>query len=117
MKLPSLFKIPKHQQFNVKPRYYDPVKEHVEERRRIVEQQMAREARGESDAAYASSIREGFQRNRKKNSPVRAGMAQGLMVIGLISSVLIYWFYGDWAFYFFGIFIAAYIYLKVKGIL
>ena len=32
MKFPSLIKIPRHQRFHLKPRYYDPIKEDVENR-------------------------------------------------------------------------------------
>ncbi|WP_053406829.1 hypothetical protein [Persicobacter sp. CCB-QB2] len=116
MRLPSLFKTPKHQQFHIKPRYYDPVKEYVEERRRVVASQMKEEADGDKDR-YSANIRAGFDRSRGKATSPKAGMAQGLMVVGLTVTMAIYWFYGDWALYFFGIFIAAYIYMKVKGIL
>jgi hypothetical protein len=32
MKLPSIFKTSSHQKFEIKPRYYDPIKEELEER-------------------------------------------------------------------------------------
>ena len=35
-----LFRIPKHQQFHIKPRYYDPVKEEVKERTERIKLQM-----------------------------------------------------------------------------
>jgi len=35
-----LFRIPKHQQFHIQPRYYDPVKEEVKERIERIKQQM-----------------------------------------------------------------------------
>ena len=31
MKLPSIFKTPNYQRFDIKPRYYDPIKEEIEE--------------------------------------------------------------------------------------
>lgn len=36
MKFPSVFKIPRHQRFHIEPRYYDPVKEEVEDRERRI---------------------------------------------------------------------------------
>jgi len=33
MKVPSLLKIPRHQRFNYEPRYYDPIKEEIDEKR------------------------------------------------------------------------------------
>lgn len=35
-KFPSLFKLPTHLQFNYEPRYYDPVKDDIEERTAII---------------------------------------------------------------------------------
>ena len=40
MKFPSLFRLPKHQQFVIKPRYYDPVKEEIREREEIAKKRM-----------------------------------------------------------------------------
>jgi len=33
MKVPSLLKIPRYQRFNYEPRYYDPIKEVIDEKR------------------------------------------------------------------------------------
>jgi hypothetical protein len=40
MKLPSILKIPSYQRFNYEPRYYDPIKEDIEERRKKFKKQM-----------------------------------------------------------------------------
>lgn len=34
MKFPSIFRLPSHQRFDIQPRYYDPIKEEIEEKRR-----------------------------------------------------------------------------------
>ncbi len=43
MKLPSIIKIPAHNRFHYEPRYYDPIKEEIEERRKRIRQQMEAE--------------------------------------------------------------------------
>jgi len=40
MRFPSLFRLPKHQQFRIVPRYYDPVKEEIKERTERIKQKM-----------------------------------------------------------------------------
>lgn len=40
MRFPSLFRLPRHQQFQIKPRYYDPVKEEIEERTERIKSQL-----------------------------------------------------------------------------
>ena len=42
-----LFRIPRHQQFQIKPRYYDPIKEEIKERTERIKQRM--EDSGEED--------------------------------------------------------------------
>jgi len=34
MKIPSIFRLPRHQRFDIQPRYYDPIKEEIEEKRK-----------------------------------------------------------------------------------
>lgn len=63
MALPSFFQQPKHRQFNVKPRYYDPEKERIEELKKRYDPSVSEEEKLE---AAKARIRESFQRDPKK---------------------------------------------------
>ena len=43
MKLPSIFKTASHQRFSIKPRYYDPIKEEIEERTSRIKKELEQE--------------------------------------------------------------------------
>ncbi|NJM16274.1 MAG: hypothetical protein HC896_13670 [Bacteroidales bacterium] len=53
MGIPSLFKTPRHRQFNYQPVYYNPVKEELEQR--------TKKAKGE-----AGSVKQGIQRGQMR---------------------------------------------------
>lgn len=64
MKLPSLVKIPKYKRFEFRPRYYDPVKEELEERVEKIKRE--HNIDGKTDNTYRpTKIR--FDRATKKN--------------------------------------------------
>ena len=105
MRFPSLFRLPRNQQFEIKPRYYDPVKEFVEERKRLSEQ-------GKSDEGYtASQIR--FER-KKSAVGMHASLVQ-LIVALLLASMVVGWLYfGNDVLYIGLIIIPFYLYLRLK---
>lgn len=82
MRFPSLFRLPKHQQFRIQPRYYDPVKEEIRERTERIKERMD----GKEDGSYQSS-KISFKRKAKSapaTSMIQLGIAAllGLMVLG-----------------------------------
>ncbi|WP_462254347.1 hypothetical protein [Ekhidna sp.] len=82
MRFPSLFRLPKHQQFRIQPRYYDPVKEEIEERTERIKEQMDGEATGNYQPTKIS-----FKRKTKSapsTSMIQLGIAAllGVMVLG-----------------------------------
>lgn len=68
------FKKPVIRQFNYTPRYYDPQKEEMKERRERIARELKNKEdqelrRGDSDNGYASSLERGFiSRQRKTGS-------------------------------------------------
>jgi len=108
MRFPSLFKTPKHQQFEIKPRYYDPVKEFIEERRALVKGEQQAE---QSDLPHVSRIR--FER-RKKSSGLNTSLLQ--LVIALILTVMIvgWLFLGNDMLYFSFILVPVYLYFRIR---
>ncbi|WP_420317518.1 hypothetical protein [Ekhidna sp.] len=82
MRFPSLFRLPRHQQFRIQPRYYDPVKEEIRERTERIKEQMEG-----SDTGEYHSTKINFKRKTKSapaTSMLQLGIAAllGLMVLG-----------------------------------
>lgn len=82
MRFPSLFRLPKHQQFRIQPRYYDPVKEEIKERTERIKEEME----GKETNDYRSS-KINFKRKTKSapmTSMLQLGIAAllGVMVLG-----------------------------------
>lgn len=55
MKFPSIFKTASHQRFAIKPRYYDPIKEEIEERTSRIKRELEEEGLIESEEDNSSS--------------------------------------------------------------
>lgn len=85
MRFPSLFRLPRYQQFEIKPRYYDPVKEFVEERKSLIE-------KGKSDKItdYSSS-RIRFER-RKSSEGINTSLLQ-LVIALVLAGMIVGWLY------------------------
>jgi hypothetical protein len=56
MKLPSIFKTASHQRFSIKPRYYDPIKEEIEERTSRIKKELEQEGLIEPEEAGGSEF-------------------------------------------------------------
>ncbi len=85
MKLPSFVKLPRHKKFTITPRYYDPIKEEIMERTKVIERKMSREENfGTSD----HKITFGGRSSRGPNTlrlQVMIGLGLSLGIMG--------WFY------------------------
>jgi hypothetical protein len=81
MKLPSLFKTSQHSRFDVKPRYYDPIKEEIEQRTSRIKRELIAEGQLSADEA---SLEED---NYDVGSSIR-GSFQGSLIKGRSSSAL-----------------------------
>ncbi|MDX1314502.1 MAG: hypothetical protein R3356_03285 [Eudoraea sp.] len=107
MKFPSIIKIPSYQRFNYEPRYYDPIKEDIEERRQKYRKQMDAEGRRRSSR---SRIEGSFRRRANVNDNsgfLRLGV--GALLFGGIVGFL---YFGNIAVYITGA--VAFIYLVLK---
>jgi len=82
MRFPSLFRIPKYQQFEIKPRYYDPIKEEIKERTARIKQGMEAKDAEDYQPAHLS-----FKR-KTKPAPITSmlqlliAVMLGLMILG-----------------------------------
>ncbi|WP_436517954.1 hypothetical protein [Ekhidna sp. To15] len=110
MRFPSLFRLPRHQQFRIQPRYYDPVKEEIKERTERIKENME----GKADGAYQPS-KINFKRKTKSapaTSMIQLGIASllGLMVLGWLQ-------FGNEVFYYMlWVIVPAYLIYRLKSL-
>ena len=107
-RFPSLFRLPKHQQFHIKPRYYDPVKEEIQERTERIREEMI----GKEHGTYQPS-KINFTRKTKaapSTSLLQLGIAAllGLMVVGWLQ------FGGDFFYYLLWIIVPGYLFYRLR---
>lgn len=110
MRFPSLFRLPKHQQFRIQPRYYDPIKEEIKERTERIKEEMDGKAEGNYQPSKIS-----FKRKAKytpATSMIQLGIAAllGLMVLGWLQ-------FGNEVFYYLlWIIVPAYLIYRLKSL-
>lgn len=107
-RFPSLFRLPKHQQFQIKPRYYDPVKEEIADRTERIREEM----RGKESGSYQPS-KINFKRKTQSapsSSLLQLGIAAllGLMVVGWLQ------FGGDFFYYLLWIIVPGYLFYRLR---
>ncbi|MCP4457490.1 MAG: hypothetical protein GY816_05605 [Cytophagales bacterium] len=103
MRFPSLFRLPSNQQFEIKPRYYDPVKEFVDQRRSLV--------KGEKGNGELSRI--SFER-RKTSVGMGTSLLQLIIALVLGSAVVGWLFFGNDILYFGLILVPVYFYFRFR---
>ncbi|KYG76773.1 hypothetical protein [Roseivirga echinicomitans] len=86
MKLPSLVKKPNYQRYDIKPRYYDPVKEDIENRTSRIKAEMGMNENANLDPGYRSQIEGSFRKNMKH---AKNGVDQTIMLRLIIFVILI----------------------------
>lgn len=93
MRFPSLFRLPKHQQFVIKPRFYDPVKEEIREREEIARKR-AEHGIDTDDIATKISFK------RKATKAPATSMIQ-LIIAASLGGLIFGWFeFGNDVFYY-----------------
>ena len=122
MKFLSLFtKAPQHQRFNYTPRFYDPVKEELEQRESRIKKELEKERGVETEdttASYRTRIAGSFQAARKRSKqPGGTNVAMTRLFILLFITIFLIAFleFGRPALYMFVLFIPFYLYLKFKS--
>ncbi len=86
MALLKFFKVPKHQQFNYKPRYWDPKKEELDERIERIHEMKNRGVEA-SKARISGSFRKGFKGDMQYR---RSQVRRSNMLLFFIIAVLIF---------------------------
>ena len=103
MRFPSLFRLPRSQQFEIKPRYYDPIKEFVDQRRSLVNSK-----NGEGEKSRIS-----FER-RKTSVGMGTSLLQLIIALVLGSMIVGWLFIGNDIFYFGLILVPFYLYFRIR---
>lgn len=115
MKFPSILRIPRHQRFEIKPRYYDPVKEDIEQRESWAKTQ-AGNAGDHSDQMplHRSRIAGSFVRAKAKAN--KSSMLRFILMTVMSGGVVGYMYFGNIALYIVSaLFLGTYLYTKFKG--
>jgi hypothetical protein len=116
MKFPSIIKIPRHQRFNIQPRYYDPVKEDLEQRVSRISKELKN---GESTETDISPQLKGAFKGRfyeRRAIPGNSNLLQFFIISILAGGIFGYIYFGEIIFYFLLLAAALYIYLRVRRI-
>ncbi|EMS33086.1 hypothetical protein C943_00363 [Mariniradius saccharolyticus AK6] len=110
MKLPSILRVASPQRFEIKPRYYDPIKEEIEQRTARIKKELQAEGKipladeDTEDMTYSSSIRGAFAsgnhiRGRSTSLFNSASMLRLVIFMILIAAVFGYIYLGPEALY------------------
>ena len=117
MRFPSLFKLPKYQQFEIKPRYYDPIKEDIAARKARIKKELERRRKGGAapeEPDHHSNISEAFAKRRKKGA--NASILQFFMMLLFLSTVFGYIYLGNDALYLLLVILPIYLLVRLKNI-
>jgi len=97
MKFPSIFRTNSYSRFDIKPRYYDPVKEEIEQRTSRIKKELEAEGaiiKGENDSdfSYKSGIKGSFAqqrgiKERAANPFTSTGMIRSMIFLILLGSL------------------------------
>ena len=110
MRFPSLFRLPRHQQFRIEPRYYDPVKEEIQERTERIKQEM----KGNPGEGVRSSR---IEFKRKAKTATMTSMLQLSIAAGLGLLVVGWLQYGsDFFYYFLWLLVPGYLFYRLINI-
>lgn len=107
-RFPSLFRLPKHQQFQIKPRYYDPVKEEIAERTERIREEMQGKASGNYQPSKINFKRK--TTSAPSTSLLQLGIAAflGLMVVGWLQ------YGGDFFYYLLWVIVPGYLFYRIR---
>lgn len=106
MKFPSLFRLPRHQRFEIQARYYDPIKEDIDKRTSRIRKELENERNG----VAGQSIRDAYKSRGKANTS--ADLFQLLMIIIIGVSLGGYIMYGASVYFALFLLLPLYIFLR-----
>jgi Flp pilus assembly protein TadB len=111
MKLPTIFKTASHQRFAIKPRYYDPIKEEIEERTSRIKMELEQEGEIEQSSDPSSPRRPmmkgsfaTFRSNKPRENAVfnSSTLLRTLLFLGMVLAAFGYIYVGPQIFTYMG---------------
>ncbi len=117
MKLPGLIKKPRYQKFHLEPRYYDPIKEDIENRTSKIKAELGLLDNDNLDAGYRSQIEGSFRKNMKHATGSGVDQTVVLRLIIMIALVFMiggYVYIGVEIFYLLLLYVPFYLWRRFK---
>jgi Flp pilus assembly protein TadB len=111
MKLPTIFRTASHQRFAIKPRYYDPIKEEIEERTSRIKMELEQEGEIEESGDISSPRRpmmrgsfSTFRSNKPRENAVfnSSTLLRTFLFLGMVLSAFGYIYVGPQIFTYMG---------------
>lgn len=95
-KFPSIVKLPRHQKFSYAPRFYDPVKEDIDNRTALIKSSLRHEKKlsdrnPEEAAQYRNRISMAY--NRRGQMERKSSLTQVVIAVGLIVLFVVFFLY------------------------
>jgi hypothetical protein len=112
MKIPTLTRLPNYRKFNFEPRYYDPIKEDVEERTSRIKQELRQHSH--SSVSQSSGIHGAFA--RRASYTRSSNILQVVIMITLFTFFFGYLYFGNNIFYILLLVGPIYVYFRFKQI-
>lgn len=108
MKIPSLSRIPKYKRFNFEPRYYDPIKEDIQNRT----ERIKGELKITSKQSHREHIRNAFDQREKREKS--SDFMQLVLIVIILLAVGGWLIYGNIALYVFLVVFPVYIFFRTR---
>ena len=86
-KFPSIIRLPNYKRFHFEPRYYDPIKEDIENRTALIRSELKREAQMSNGHASKARISAAFRKNVRQQEK-KSFMLQ-ILIAGLLIAVFV----------------------------
>nr|WKN38755.1 hypothetical protein K4G66_08565 [Tunicatimonas sp. TK19036] len=112
MRIPSLTRLPNYRKFSFEPRYYDPVKEDIEERTSRIKQELRQHS------SPSSGLSSGFHGAfaRRASATRSSNMLQAIIMAALFIFIFGYLYFGNDIFYILLLVVPIYVYFRFKQI-
>lgn len=108
MKIPSLSRMPKYKQFNFEPRYYDPVKEDIQNRT----ERIKGELKITSEHSHREHLKSAFSHRAKREKS--SDFMQLLLIFIMLGAFGGWLVYGNVVLYIFLVVFPLYIFLRTR---
>jgi hypothetical protein len=108
MKLPSLLRLPKNKRFNYHPRYYDPIKEELEEKESKFRHQLSEEGKKIRHASISETYK------RRSRIEKRSDSRQIIFILAFTIIIFGYIYVGNYVFFSLLVLIPLYIWMRLR---